>query len=228
MITLPFHPDYTIVLSTRQEGSITTKEQAIQLLQTVGCPHPVGFLRLKHGVQRVHWKEDTTTQDEGDAVITDNSKLCLAMVVGDCFPIIIIEPKTHVLCMIHGGWRSLLQNIIPLTVKELKHFHYHCDPEKLIAWIGPGIRKESNISRHLPVQSYFEEWAPFIEQSKKGHHIDLAEFAKQSLIECKIKGENIFDYEKDTYAEKDTFFSHRRAKEKGDEDGRFLVAVWRN
>lgn len=227
MITLPFHPNYTILLSTRQEGSITTQEQAEVLIQQAGYQNPVGFLRLRHGVRRVHWKDDTS-DNQADAAVTDNSKLCLSMVVGDCFPIIIIEPKSQVIAMIHGGWRSLVQNIIPLTIKELKYFHYHCEPEKLIAWIGPGIRKESYISRHIPVQSYFEEWAPFIEQSKKGYHIDLAEFAKHSLMECGIKGENIFDYEKDTYVEKETFFSHRRAKEKNDEDGRFLVAVWRN
>ncbi len=227
MITLPFHPDYTILLSTRNEGSITTKEQAEQLIKAAGCPHPVGFLRLLHGSQRVHWKKDVT-EEKGDAVVTDNPELCLSMVVGDCFPIIMIEPKSHVLTMIHGGWRSLLQNIIPLTVKELKDFHYKCDPEKLIAWIGPGLHAQSNISTQAPVQAFFPEWHQFITESKKGYHVDLSAYAKNSLVQCKMKAENIFDYDKDTYMEKEAFYSHRRSKEQKDEDGRFLVAVWRN
>jgi copper oxidase (laccase) domain-containing protein len=119
MITLPFHPNYTILLSTRNEGSITTKEQAEKVIHNAKCPYPVGFLNLQHGSQRVHWKNETS-EDKADAAVSDNPRLCLSMVIGDCFPVIIIEPKR--MCCTHSLWLAVtLTKYYSLTMKELKY-----------------------------------------------------------------------------------------------------------
>lgn len=226
MITIPFLPNYTIALSTRTEGSVTTPEKVQALLTGFNHKKTVGYLKLQHGSFRVHWK-DQIEPNEADAVLTHNTDLALSMVVGDCIPIILIDRKHHVLAMIHGGWRSLLQNIVQLTMKEMKG-HYSTAPEDVYVWIGPGIRQESNTSLQPPVQSMFSEWQEFITFDGKLYHVDLIEYIKSSLIQCNVQPENIFDYGKDTYQEKETFFSHRRAVLENDEDGRFLVAVWKN
>lgn len=226
MITIPFLPKYTIVLTTRPEGSVTTREKATAYLQDLVPKKKIGYLKLLHGSQRVHW-QNQPEPNEADAVLTENMDLCLSMVVGDCFPIILIDQRKNVIAMIHGGWRSLLQNIIQLTMKEMKA-QYKSDPKDIYVWIGPGIRKESNISPQPPVQSMFPEWQSYVSHSVQGYHVDLVEYVKNSLVQCNIPVDNIFDYGKDTYQEKDAFYSHRRAILEGDEDGRFLVAVWKN
>lgn len=226
MITIPFLPNYTIALSTRNEGSVRSRDKVQELLLPYDHQKTVGFLKLPHGSKRVHWQEKPEPY-EADAVITKNTDLALSMVVGDCFPIILIDQKRHVLAMIHGGWRSLLQNIIQLTIKELKH-HYKTNPEDLYVWIGPGIRKESNTTVEPPVQAHFPEWEKYIEFDGKYFHVDLVDYIKDSLMQCHIPGENIFDYGKDTYTDRDAFYSHRRATIEDDEDGRFLVAVWKS
>lgn len=228
MITIPFLPDYTIILSDRNDGSLKGEEKVKAFLDHQGVKKDVAFLKVEHGSQRVHVKDSQSTDLLGDAIVTSNPNLCLAMVVGDCFPIILLDKKSHTVAMIHGGWRSLLQSTIDLTMKELKYFDYRCQADQIIAWIGPGIRVESNVSQQLPVQSLFPEWQQFVNQSEQGYHVDLVSFIRSRLIACHIKDENIFDYGKDTYLEKETFFSHRRATLEGDEDGRFVVAIYKN
>lgn len=227
MITLPFLPNYTILMSERTDGSFKTGDKVKAFLKHHGVKKQVGFLKLEHGSRRVHWN-DSETQDTGDTVITDNPELGLSMVLADCIPIIIIDKNRKVLAMIHGGWRSLLQNIIRLTINELTGPKYKSEPEDLIVWIGPGIRKASNTSQHEPVQALFPEWQPFVAQSGDMYQVDLVGYIKHTLIECSLKAENIFDYDKDTYQSVETFFSHRRATQTGDEDGRFIVSVWKN
>lgn len=226
MITIPFLPNYRILLSDRHDGSFREQEAIMKQLENAGVQKTIGVMQLTHGSHRIHW-HDKITEEKADAVLTDNMNICLSMVVGDCFPIILIDQKKQVIVMIHGGWRSLLQNIVELTMKELKG-HYGTQAKDVYAWIGPGIRQESNTTPYPPVQSMFPEWQSYITQHGETYHVDLVEHIKYSLTKCAVRAENIFDYGKDTYQEKETFFSHRRAKVEHDEDGRFIVAVYKN
>lgn len=225
MIKIPFLPQYQIILSDRHDGPFHKKGLITSFLHQHIPKKEIAHLTLAHGSHCQIW-EEKPTDESSDAVITRNTDLVLSMVVGDCFPIIIIDPKHHTMAMIHGGWRSLLQNIISLTFHQLTQ-SFRCEPEELVAWIGPGLRECSNLMKTPPIQSLFPEWKNFVKKTEDGYSVDLVGYIRDNLIHNGMKDENIFDYGKCTYCEKDSFFSHRRSTLEEDEEGRFIVSVYR-
>ena len=225
MITLPFLPDYQILLTDRHDGSFRGKEKVVEFLHSKISDKEIGFLSIAHGSHPTVWK-DHVLDEPADAVISTNPDIAVSMVVGDCFPIIIIDQKSHAICMIHAGWRSLLQNIIPLTLQKMTQLT-RSHPADWVAWIGPGIRACSNLTKSPPIQSLFQEWQPFVSQTDQGYSVDLVGYIRLSLTNNGLKDENVLDYGKCTYCEKESFFSHRRATLEDDENGRFIVSVYR-
>jgi YfiH family protein len=62
----------------------------------------------------------------------------LGILTADCLPILINDPKNHAIGAIHAGWRGLINNIIPNTIKKMIDT-YQTDPQQLIVSIGPSI-----------------------------------------------------------------------------------------
>lgn len=221
MITLPFLPRYRILFTDRHDGSFRAQAAVDKFLSPLAGDQQIVFMQLEHGSRRVFYESGENTV-KGDTLLTTD-KNAPAMVVGDCFPIIIIDPKHHLLAMIHGGWRSLLQNIIELTCIDFTK--YGGDLSQSYAWIGPGIRSCCNTSAQPPIQAQFSEWHPFISLDKKQYHVDLPQFILTELQRNGLLAPNIFDYGVCTSCQKEHFFSHRRAVLTGDEDGRCIVSV---
>lgn len=220
-------PHLNIGYSLRSEGSFRTQPEVLEYLHRTVPDVTWAYLKLEHGTQRLHVRSrDIDEPYVGDAIVTKTPGIGLTMVVGDCFPIVLFDPKTMTIAMIHGGWRSLLQNIIDLTVKELQHFDYHCSVQNLTAWIGPGLRKDSNVLQDEPLQFTFPQWETYVQHARKGYSIDLVQFITDRLLANQVTPDHIFDSGIDTYADPNHFFSHRRSVMAGDDDGRFIVAVW--
>lgn len=74
--------------------------------QTHGC--------VVHDVDE--WAGDTL---KGDALVTTRDDLALAVLVADCVPLIVVDPRGPRFAVVHAGWRGLADGIIPAT---LAHF----------------------------------------------------------------------------------------------------------
>jgi len=87
--------------------------------------HELGDIRrvepyLQHGT-----KVAVITQDicplhpEVDAVVTNLPELCVVLTSADCPIVILFDPESHVLGVVHSGWRGTAGNIIAGAVKAM-------------------------------------------------------------------------------------------------------------
>ena len=67
----------------------------------------------------------------GDALVTDRSRLALAVVTADCVPVILAGRRQ--LAAVHAGWRGIAGRIVPRTLTRFR------EPSEVTAWLGPAI-----------------------------------------------------------------------------------------
>ncbi len=146
----------------------------------------------------------------GDALITSKSKYALAVLTADCAPIFIFDSNQKIISVIHAGWKGAYKKIIYKTIYELKKRGSNI--ENLIAVIGPCILKHN-----YEVKKDFLK--KFINQNKKNRRFftfdkkkiffSLNEYIVGQLKDIGVK--NIETINKDTYLNKNNFFSSRRS-----------------
>ena len=73
---------------------------------------------------------------EGDALITREAGLALAVVTADCVPVMLVAGEW--VAAVHAGWRGIVAGVVPATVERLRAGGAG-DPAAWTAWIGPAI-----------------------------------------------------------------------------------------
>jgi len=228
MLKIQSLPGFSIALSEKPEGSLRNKEKIIKYLESHQVNKKFCHLSLEHGAKRIISQKANQNKLTADAIISNNNNLCLSLVVADCFPVVIIDRKSKAFALIHAGWRSLVQNIIELTILDMK-LHFDSQEKDLFVWIGPGIKNCCYHSKYLPVQVGMPSWKKSIKQvSTKKWTIDLLKFIKHEFKRLEIDSRHVFADGRCTYCENETLFSYRRAQKTKETDGRFLVAVWQD
>ncbi|MBI4467115.1 MAG: peptidoglycan editing factor PgeF [Acidobacteria bacterium] len=91
------------------------------------------------------WGKPTRERDgalefAGDAAITDQPGLLLAVQVADCLPILLADPVRRVVGAVHAGWRGTLAGIAAKTVGRMRQ-EFGSKPEEIVAAFGPGIHR---------------------------------------------------------------------------------------
>ena len=180
------------------KGKILSRKNSIVLLYQI---HSSKFFYLKKIPKR---------KLIGDGFITNIKNLPLGILTADCAPILILDAKKKIIAAIHAGWKGAYKNIV---IKVLRKFTNLGSKKKdIIAVIGPCIAKQS-----YEVQNDF--FKIFINQKKKNKNFftfkkkkiffSLNEYIKSQLENSGIK--NIEIIKKDTYLDKNNFFSSRRS-----------------
>lgn len=145
-------------------------------------------------------------QQEGDALVTNQKGLALAISIADCYPILFYDEANAVIAAAHAGWRGTHSKIAQNTISEMLQLGARLENIKVA--IGQGIS-----------QNNFEVGAEVIEQFKSAgfpdscwhqNKIDLIACNLFILKESNILDENIWVMNRCTF-EKD-FFSYRRDK----------------
>jgi YfiH family protein len=72
-----------------------------------------------------------------DALVTADPAVVLAILVGDCVPIVLYDPAARVLACVHAGWRGTVAGIGPATLTAMAGLGAR--PERVLAGIGPAI-----------------------------------------------------------------------------------------
>jgi polyphenol oxidase len=82
--------------------------------------------------------DEKSTYKEVDGIATKERNRPILLHFADCVPVIIYDPKSFVLCIVHAGWRgtagSIAKNGVQLMVE---HFGSHASD--IIAAVGPAI-----------------------------------------------------------------------------------------
>ena len=146
----------------------------------------------------------------GDSSITNKKKVALGILTADCAPIFIYDPKNKFISAIHAGWKGAYKKII---TKTLKNFTQKGSKTKnLIAVIGPCIAKQSyEVKKEFLKRFLLQKKSniKFFIFRKKKIFFSLNQYIKDQLTNKGVK--NIEIIKKDTYLNKNNFFSSRRS-----------------
>lgn len=155
---------------------------------------------------------------DSDAMITNKPGLALAVGVADCTPILIYDKDKKIIAAVHSGWRGTYQKILLKTISKLIS-DFHCVPESLICYIGPGI-SQINYEVDLEVAEKFPENFSI----KKGdkYLLDVSGINYNYLIKAGVKKSNIQKSNLCTFAYKNVLHSYRRD---GKHSGRSLAVI---
>ncbi len=127
------------VLSHRMQllSAINKQLQAKQLSRQNSTDK--GFpIQSLHWVNQVHGKQIydvdasmlTMRPLDADAMISQQSRIGLAIMTADCVPIVLYQPATYQIAAIHAGWQGLACGVIKATAER---FDINLP---LMAWIG--------------------------------------------------------------------------------------------
>lgn len=189
----------------------------------------------------------------GDGLVTDTPGLPIAVLVADCLPVIVVDPKKRAVGVFHAGWRGTVKRIVEKGVGRMR-LHFGSRPGDLKAAIGPGVHnccykvgeevRENFQSQFGYSDALFHEIKEsdpvrekypmlFMTMRPPGHStlpvnifLDLVEANRRQLLDSGLRRSNIWASELCTSCNTSLLFSHRA--ENGD-TGRMmgLVAVRR-
>jgi polyphenol oxidase len=187
---------------------------------------------------------------QGDALITREPGVLLAIQTADCVPILLADTKGRAVAAIHSGWRGTAQRIAEKTLGRMQ-MEFGTRPQDVIAALGPGIGGCCYEVGHEVVKEFTAKfpnardwfagpidalengdsdpnWLPWLTMRPPGHappapraHLDLIAANRSILAGAGIASKNIFSSGFCTACRSDLFFSHRREHA----TGRLLAAI---
>ena len=158
-------------------------------------------------VKLVSYKDAGKLVEKTDGLLSKEKNLFLTITTADCLPIFIYDPKKEIIGLIHGGWKSLANNILAKAVKDLSG--------NTLVGIGPGISQCHFEVKQDLVQKFLDQriFTPEVILRKDNKlFLDLKKLAKFQLIELGIREENIELNQECTFCLSDKYFSFRRDK----------------
>lgn len=185
----------------------------------------------------------------GDALITAEPGLLLAVETADCVPILLADPRRRAVAAIHAGWRGTLKRIASKVLGRMQ-MEFGTRPEGVVAVLGPAIGRccydvgpdvVKEFANQFPgAHEWFdgpyaqlaegEEPNPlaWLAMTPPGHvlplpkaQLDLRAANRAILMEAGVAPKNIFATDLCTACRTDLFFSHRRERT----TGRLMAAI---
>ena len=189
----------------------------------VALPCPILQMNQVHDVKvAVVDRADISPQelDGYDAMITDIHGIAIGVRTADCIPVLLYDPVKKAAAAIHSGWRGTVSKIISKTVAKMQST-YASQPSDLLAVIGPAICMDCfQVGEDVALkfkEAGFDVNSVWAFQGPKtgngmegGHHIDLKQACRQTLVECGLKGGNIQISDLCTYEDNHLLYSARK------------------
>jgi YfiH family protein len=143
---------------------------------------------------------ERTTFEQCDGLWTDRPGQTMALVTADCFPVAIArdDPEAPGLCVLHVGWRGVLEGIGEAGVEAL-------GGDRLKAVIGPGIGPCCYEVGEEVAGPFRERFGDSVVVDGK---LDLAAATERALFEAGVRSVDRTGH--CTACEPELFFSHRR------------------
>jgi polyphenol oxidase len=129
-----------------------------------------------------------------DALVTNDPGTVLAIQVGDCVPIVLLDPAAGVLACVHAGWRGTVGGVVASALKAMATLGTR--PQNVLAGIGPAIapdRYQVGDEVASQVSEVFAgETAALLRPDGTGKWLlDLWEANRRSLIEAGVPDRQI-------------------------------------
>ena len=161
-----------------------------------------------------------------DSMLTKSSEIALSVLTADCVPILIYEKQKKIVGCIHAGWKGAISGIIENTLKKLEEMDG--STKQLIVSVGPCISQKNYEVKNDFYSEFIKESKNndsfFLKNDKNTFNFDLRKFVNKKFEDAGVlEKENILI---DTFASKNEYFSHRRAKKLGEDDyGRCISVI---
>ena len=160
-------------------------------------------------------KKNLNKNLEADGMITSLNNIVLGVLTADCAPIFIYDNENKFVCSLHSGWKGTLNNI---SKKAIKLFDKNNIKRKnLNAIIGPclGVNNfEVKKSFEIKFVNKDKKYSKFFRNKNNNkYYFNLRGLINYQLAELGV--EKIYNINRDTYTNKNLFFSYRRSIHKG-------------
>ena len=187
----------------------------------------------------VHLADPTRSDPPGgDALISKESGVLLAVQTADCIPILLLDPRRRAFASVHAGWRGTLARIAAKAVGKMQ-MEFGTNPGDQIAALGPGIHSccyevgPDVVSEFAAQFPQAREWfdgpfdqmtsgeapnpLPWLSMMPPGHEpppprckLDLYAANAAILVSAGLRPKNIFCSGLCTACRTDLLFSYRR------------------
>lgn len=198
-------------------------------------PYPVIQMHQVHDVKIAVVERSDMKQEEldgCDAIMTNLPNVAVGVRTADCIPVLLYDPVKKAAAAVHSGWRGTVSKISRNVVYKMRST-YDTDPSDLLAVIGPGICMDCfQVGEEVALkfkEAGFNLDAVWEFRGPKtgvdmggGHHINLQEACRQTLVECGVKSGNIQISELCTYEDNSLLYS---ARQEGFECGRNITSI---
>lgn len=163
----------------------------------------------------------------GDAIVSNQPGLALAVMVADCVPVLLVDPVRGAAAAIHAGWRGTCARVVQATVDTMRG-EFGSDPADLIAAIGPSAGPDDYEVGDALVGAFtaaghatadVERW--FI-RSHARTHLDLWSANRDQLFACGVDRTHVHVCDLSTISHPGVFDSYRVA---GQRAGRMAAIV---
>lgn len=144
-----------------------------------------------------------------DASFSYTPGIACAVMTADCMPLLLTNRQGTFVAAIHAGWRGLADNIIEQTLRQSGQ-----SPEEILVWLGPAIG-QTYFTVGEEVKAFFADYpSAFGKGQETGkYQACLHSIAMQKLQRLGVS--QIYRYSGCTYANKEQFYSYRRAVHNG-------------
>lgn len=203
----------------RDDPAVVEANRA-ELIERFGLPSPPRWLHQVHGTGVVRFSRDPVRDEpDGDAAITAEPGVVLAILTADCLPVVFASDDGRVIGAAHAGWRGLAGGVLERTVEAMQ-----VEPGRLLAWLGPAAGPQA-YEIGAEVRDAFVDGdaraASAFVPTRPGHwRVDLYALARLRLADAgviQVHGGGLC-----TITDAQRFYSHRRDAR----TGRMATLVW--
>ena len=168
------------------------------------------------------------TKPRVDAIITNQRNLPIAVLTADCAPVLICDNDKNMIAAIHAGWKGAYKNIIKKVINFM--IKKGCNPENMTAAVGPCIAVNNYEIKQDFIKKFLKKDKKnkiFFKKYKNKNCFNLNKYIYIQLQNLNVK--NIDLINKDTFNEKNNFFSARRSIGRNENDyGRNISVIMIN
>ena len=170
---------------------------------------------------------DSGARPDGDAIVSNQTGLVLAVMVADCVPIVVADRKTGAGGAIHAGWRGTCARVAIAAIDAMQR-EFGTEPSDVMAAIGPSIGPddyevgESLVAAFQQAGHCTLDLSRWFTQRSSKLHLDLWSANRDQLMQAGLRADHIFTCGLSTLAHPEVFDSYRAAAERA---GRMAALV---
>ena len=167
-----------------------------------------------HATDRGKCFRDPDFLTDTDGLITNEPGVVLCASFADCVPLLILDPVKRVIGLSHSGWRGTVHYMGRATVEKMEET-FGCDPQDMIACIGPSICKDCyEVSLDVATQFKYAfddcYHADILEAKNNGkYQLDLWKANQIVFLKAGLRPQNIFIPDICTCCNSGVLYSHR-------------------